>query len=100
QLSAHADLGRPQLVGSTLHLLGGAVELAGEVWSGDTLLVTLDCPGEHEGILVVYVPAEYEYRPAFAGADNSGVMRCGNLLMVPMHLAARAEVALRFSPVV
>jgi alpha-galactosidase len=99
QLSAHADLGRPQLVGSTLHLLGGAVELAGEAWSGDTLLVTLDCPGEHEGTLVVYVPAGYEYVPASAGAGGSGVMRRGNVLVVPVRLTGRAEVALRFSPV-
>ena len=94
-MSAHADLGRPQLVGSTLHLLGGAVELAGVEWSGDTLLVALDCPGEHEGTLVVYVPDGYEYQAASAG--GSGVMRRGNLLMVPVRLAGRAEVALRFS---
>jgi len=96
-LSVHADLGRPQLVGSTLHLLGGAVELAGEDWSGDTLVVRLDCPGEHEGTLVVYVPSGYEYLSA-SGGDGE-VTRRGDLVVVPVRLAGRAEVAVRFSRV-
>jgi alpha-galactosidase len=100
KLSVHADLGRPQLVGSTLHLLGGAVELAGETWSDDTLSLELACPGVRSGTLAVYVPPEYEYLP---GAGPEGVSPAaelrGNLLLVPVELAGRATVSLRFRAV-
>jgi alpha-galactosidase len=95
QLSVHADLGRPQLVGSSLHLLGGAAELAHESWSGDTLTLTLDCPGEHEGALVVYVPPGYEYQPDGEG-DTDATQR-GDLLTIPLRLSDRASLALHFA---
>src|SRR5207248_5046396 len=40
-LSIHRDLGRPQTVGSTRHLLGDAMDLAGEDWNATTGVLTL-----------------------------------------------------------
>lgn len=93
-LSVHTALERPQLVGSTLHLFGGAVELADEIWSGDMLTMRLRCPGEHEGDLVVYVPSGYEYQRA-EGATSDIEVR-GRLLTVSLRLVHSASVSLHF----
>lgn len=50
------DRGRPQVVGSTLHILGGALEISDERWDGDTLTVSLTLPGRHDGEVAVYFP--------------------------------------------
>jgi hypothetical protein len=92
QLIVHADLGRPQLVGSTLHLLGGAVELADETWADNTLRLTLDCPGEHEGSLLIYMPEGYEYRRG----GTEGTIRKGRILTVPLRLSDPVTITLEF----
>ncbi|MFL5734542.1 MAG: glycoside hydrolase family 36 protein [Chloroflexia bacterium] len=96
QLSVHPHLNRPQLVGSTLHLLGGAAELTAERWSDNTLHLTLDCPGEHHGYLVIYVPQGYTHQPS--GDLATGTIKQGNLLRVPVHLREQTSLALDFSP--
>jgi hypothetical protein len=59
--------GRPQVVGSTFHLLQGALELAGEEWDGEVLRIRLRPVAKAEGELVMHVPAGFG-RPAAAGA--------------------------------
>jgi hypothetical protein len=47
-------LGRPQVVGSTLHLLQGAMEVAREEWDGKTLRVELRPVAKKGGALYVW----------------------------------------------
>lgn len=92
-LAVHEDKGRPQLVGSTLHLLGGAVEVAGETWDGNTLTVALSCPGEHVGELIAYAPAGYD----FMGAGGDEVEQADGVLKVPVRLVDNATITLQFA---
>ena len=55
-----ADAGRPQVVGSTLHILQGALEIAGEEWDGATLRVRLRPVAKKDG--AVYVASAGEVR--------------------------------------
>jgi alpha-galactosidase len=59
-LSVHADLGRPQTVGSTGHLLGEAMDLAHEAWDASTRTLTLqpsaNSPPARGGELLVVEP--------------------------------------------
>ena len=82
-------LDRPHLVGSTLTLTGGAIEVAAEAWADHTLTVTLRCPGEHVGELVIAVPAGWTPVdvPAIAG-----------VVRVRVVLEDAGEVALAFRP--
>ncbi|MEX0682721.1 MAG: alpha-galactosidase [Dehalococcoidia bacterium] len=45
------DLGRPQVVGSTLHLLQGALEIAAEDWDGEKLRIHLRPVAKKDGVL-------------------------------------------------
>lgn len=94
-LTVHPDQGRPQLVGSTLHLLGGAVEVAGESWGDGTLTLELACPGEHDGELVVYVPGDIEF--GHSDGHSGEVLRHDHTLRVPIRLVDRATVVLHFT---
>jgi alpha-galactosidase len=47
------DAGRPQVVGSTLHILQGALEIAAEDWDGETLRVSLRPVAKKDGALYV-----------------------------------------------
>jgi len=47
------DAGRPQVVGSTLHILQGALEIAGEDWDGETLRIRLRPVAKKDGALYV-----------------------------------------------
>jgi alpha-galactosidase len=48
------DFGRPQVVGSTLHMTMGAMELAGEEWDGERLRVALRPVANREGALYIW----------------------------------------------
>jgi len=93
-LSIHADRGRPQLIGSTLHILSGAVELADECWLNNTLYLTLRCSGERSGALYVYVPDTYHYQAA--EIDCGIVEEHGRLLLLRVRLVESTKIALRF----
>jgi hypothetical protein len=96
-LAVHADKGRPQLVGSTLHLLGGVVELSEETWAGDALTLHLDCPGEREGTLAVYVPQGFRFHEIeAASALKFDIREEISLLVVGLRFADKATVALSF----
>jgi alpha-galactosidase len=100
-LAVHADAGRPQLVGSMLHLLGGVVGLSGQNWVDDTLVLCFDCPGEREGRLAVYVPAGFRFRhiDVMGLVDTASVhdfVSEGNLLTFRMHFTDRTAIAMKF----
>lgn len=54
------DAGHPQVVGSTLHILQGALEIAAEDWDGETLRVRLRPVAKKDGAL--YVTADDDVR--------------------------------------
>ncbi|MDE3074478.1 MAG: alpha-galactosidase [Chloroflexota bacterium] len=58
-LEAHPDTGRPQVVGSTGHLLGAAMDVAEERCDGHSLNVLLT-DSARRGELLVYVPEGWE----------------------------------------
>jgi alpha-galactosidase len=88
----HAD--RPQLVGSSLHLLAGAVEVVGESWEGDVLRLSLRRAGEIEGELAVYVPPRFE--PLLDDLAELRTERRDDLLLVGLTVRDEADVTLRF----
>jgi hypothetical protein len=90
-LSVHADMGRPQLVGATFHVLGEAVELETETWADQTLTLTLSGPGERRGEVYIYVPEGYDVAQAPAGA----VAR-GRLIELPFSYRHREIIRLVF----
>lgn len=92
-LSVHADCGRPQLVGSTLHLLGGPVELAGESWANNNLALDLACPGEREGRLVVYSPPGFAYERVAAHGlrEEPIVQQNGRLVTLDLRFTDQAR---------
>jgi len=49
---------RPQMVGSTFHLLQGAMEISGEVWDGSALLLRLRPVANAEGEISLAVPED------------------------------------------
>ena len=95
-LSIHADRGRPQVVGSTLHLLGGAVELGEETWVNQTLSLHLRCPGEHTGAVFISVPQSYE--PLTDQEQQGTFDERTRVIMLPVRLVEQADLALRFIP--
>jgi alpha-galactosidase len=52
-LALRPALGRPQVVGSTIHLLQGAMEIAGEEWGDDELRVRLRPVAKAEGEIFI-----------------------------------------------
>lgn len=76
-----------------MHLLSDAVELANETWDGTHLRLQLWCPSEHTGILAVYIPSQYTYRPINRDISTLDM----HLLRVPLHMIEEAEIALLFA---
>jgi alpha-galactosidase len=74
-LSVHADVGRPQTIGGTGHLLGDAMDLAGEVWDANTSVLTLqpatNGPAARHGELIVFDPRGPIRRVPFTSAAVS-----------------------------
>jgi alpha-galactosidase len=93
-LSVHQDLGRPQLVGSTFHLLGEAIEVVEETWADETLTLRLAGPGERRGEIYVYVPGGWDVAEAPAGA-----LARGRLVELPFRYRGAEVVTLRFKRV-
>jgi alpha-galactosidase len=76
-LAAHPDLGRPQTIGSTGHLLGDALDLAVEQWDQASGVLTLvpsgRGPSERRGEFLVYDPTGPIRRVAFASASPTPI---------------------------
>jgi hypothetical protein len=57
-LAVHADVGRPQVIGSTGHLLGDMMDLQDEAWEPAARVLTLTPrASRRSGALLVYDPA-------------------------------------------
>jgi hypothetical protein len=50
--------GRPQVIGSSFHLLQGVMELAAEEWDGERLRLSLRPVAKSEGELFIHVPPD------------------------------------------
>jgi alpha-galactosidase len=72
-LAVHADLGRPQVIGSTGHLLGDVMDLASERWNPAAQELTIvpsgRGPRSRRGEFVVYAPNGPPRRVPFATVD-------------------------------
>jgi alpha-galactosidase len=71
-LALRADEGRPEVVGSTFHLLQGAMEIIRETWEGNVLSVRLRAVAVQEGELFLFVPPGTG-APRASGAEASRV---------------------------
>lgn len=71
-VSLHPVLDRPQVLGSNLHVLGGAVELSAIEWKSNSLSVTLGNAVKKQGKLYFFVP------PTYDPSDRTKLVRCGN----------------------
>jgi alpha-galactosidase len=71
-LSLHADLGRPQTIGSTGHLLGDAMDLASETWDGHelTLQAASGGPAERRAEFIVFDPSGLVRRVPFSAGET------------------------------
>jgi hypothetical protein len=48
--------GRPQVIGTTFHLLQGTMEVASEDWDGETLSLSLRPVSKSQGEILIHVP--------------------------------------------
>jgi alpha-galactosidase len=94
-LGLRRPLGRPQVVGSTLHLLQGAVEIDDEVWSRNTLSVAIAPVPVGEGRLLVHVPDGYSLVEA-TGVEGTEALGDG-IISLAVCVHQRADVRLRFA---
>jgi len=76
-LSVRRAVDRPQVVGSTFHLLQGACELAGEAWDGETLRLALRPVACREGELFVQLPEGWG-SPVAGCAQTVKITDCGD----------------------
>jgi alpha-galactosidase len=74
-LSVHRDLERPQIVGSTGHLLGEAMDVADARWDGRQLVVTPSPRGPvaRRGEIAVAGPGGRHWRLPFATVDPTPI---------------------------
>jgi alpha-galactosidase len=84
---------RPQVVGSTFHLLQGAVEIAREEWDGTALRISLRPVARAEGELFLHVPDGFG-RPAVAGAQVSE--RGASVWSVGLRVDTETALDIRF----
>jgi alpha-galactosidase len=67
-------LDRPQVVGTTFHLLQGAAEISGDEWDSSTLRLTLQPVAKRDGEIFITVPDGF----GDPSADGSKVRRPGD----------------------
>jgi len=85
--------GRPQVVGSTFHLLQGALEIASEEWDGEALRLTLRPVAKPEGEILIHVPDGFG-EPV---TDGARVSKRGNgVWAAALRLDDKTELAFRF----
>lgn len=96
-LVIYPHLGRPQVVGSTGHLLGDAMDVEATAWDGECLQIALAGSRPHRGELLICVPGGY--RLASAHGDAAGGRLVGELLRLPFDLERPRVVDLSFTRV-
>ncbi len=95
-LALRPALGRPQLVGSSFHLLQGAVEVTAEEWDGETLRLSLRPVAKREGELFVWAPDGWG-QPSVSGPEGIEVTeKPGGLWSVRLEVEGETEVRLKF----
>jgi alpha-galactosidase len=87
RLTPAAD--RPQVVGTSFHLLQGAVEIEDEGWDGETLRISMTPAAQKEGALFVHAP------PGF-GAPDGGRPAGDSVWAVDVRPDAPQVVEVRF----
>ena len=89
-----AGLGRPQIVGTDLHISQGGVEVSEELWNEDTAELSIGVMEMHgrKGHLRIHVPLTYAYEK---GAETVDVGN-GTLLSIPVVLDGAKTIKLKF----
>jgi alpha-galactosidase len=89
-LSVHKDLGRPQIVGTTSHISGGAAEFARVEWDDNTMGIKMKQP--RPGYAAIYVPEDYHYQ---GEGEMERIPTGGYLLKIPLQ--TEEEIIVPFS---
>ena len=90
----HPVTGRPQVIGSTFHLLQGTMELVDERWDGKALRLSLRPVAKAEGEILIHVPEGFGTPVtdgAVASPKGNGVWSIGLRLDEATALVARFE---------
>ena len=92
--SIRAATGRPQVIGSTFHLLQGTMETTREEWTDGVLRVSLRPVAKAEGELFIHVPDGFG-APAVDGAQ---VLNRGNgAWSIGLRVNAETEILVRLA---
>jgi hypothetical protein len=92
-LGLRAAEDRPQVVGSSFHLLQGAIEIAEETWDGETLSLRLRPVAKKEGKLLLAVPDRFQN----ANTPEAEISRLAdNLIAVQLRVGEELEVRVEF----
>jgi hypothetical protein len=86
--------GRPQIVGSTFHVLQGAMEITAEDWDGDILRISLRPVAKAEGEIFIHVPEGFG--PPVADGAVAGE-RGDGLWALVLRLDTATELTVRFA---
>ncbi|HSP55444.1 MAG TPA: alpha-galactosidase, partial [Dehalococcoidia bacterium] len=87
--------GRPQVIGSTFHLLQGTMEVASEDWDGETLSLSLRPVAKAEGEIFIHAPEGFG-PPVVDGATVAG--RGNGIWSIGLRVDAERELKVRFRP--
>lgn len=83
--------GRPQVAGTSRHILQGAVELQDAAWDEEQSRLNILVRVENPFDIAVYIPEGYTY------SGNSGSLRCGGrILDIPSGMAEAGRISLDF----
>jgi hypothetical protein len=85
--------GRPQVIGSTFHLLQGTMEITREDWTDSVLRVSLRPVAKAEGELFIHVPDGFG-APATDGAQT--LDRGNGVWYIGLRIDAETEILVRF----
>ncbi len=85
--------GRPQVIGSTFHLLQGTMEIASEEWDGAALRLSLRPVAKAEGEILIHVPEGFG-TPVVDGAVASP--KGNGVWSIDLRLDDESALAVRF----
>lgn len=94
-LGLRRALERPQLIGSSFHLLQGALEIESEDWDGQTLTIRLRPVATRMGTLFFHLPEGYS-QPTVGGVNGQLEARQETELLLHLRLERPCELRLRF----
>ncbi|HSP55012.1 MAG TPA: hypothetical protein VLS25_05435, partial [Dehalococcoidia bacterium] len=85
--------GRPQVIGSTFHLLQGTMELGSEEWDGEKLALSLQPVAKAEAEILIHVPSSYGGPEATPGAISD---RGNGVWAIALRLEEEMRLEVRF----